>query len=159
MSKKKWTEEKIISEIRRVMKLLGRSDRLPSAREIRKYSTCYDSINRSGGLNHYSEILSLPTAGATMSIIFKKTCIICGKEFTTRYRPAKMCSQACRNRSYLLKDRAAIKADPERKEIRTMRDIRPSGAFEKERRARESGLHYADLQKERTLRSVGGVQI
>ena len=159
MSKKKWTEEKIISEIRQVMKLLGLSDRLPSAREIREHSTCYDSINKSGGLKHYSEILNLPTAGATMSILFKKTCIICGKEFTTRYRPAKMCSQACRNRSYLLKDRAAIKADPERKEIRTMRDIRPSGAFEKERRARESGLHYADLQKERTLRSVGGVQI
>lgn len=35
--------------------------------------------------------------------------------------------------------------------------IRPSRAFEKEAKAREKGLHYADLQKAETLRMVGGI--
>lgn len=37
--------------------------------------------------------------------------------------------------------------------------IRPSRAFEKEAKAREKGLHYADLQKVETLRMAGGISV
>lgn len=157
--KKKWTDETIIAEIRRVMEVLSISDRLPSAREIRAHSTCYDSINKSGGLKRYSKILNLPTAGSALSIFFRKTCVICGKEFTTRYRPARMCSKACRYRSYLLNDRSATKPEPKRKDIRTMRDIRPSRADQIERELQKQNLHYRDHQMAETLKMVGGVRV
>lgn len=44
------------------------------------------------------------------------------------------------------------------KKVSQNKKIRPSRAFEKEAKAREKGLHYADLQKEETLRIVGGIE-
>ena len=38
-------------------------------------------------------------------------------------------------------------------------DGKPSRAFEIEAEAREKGLHYADIQKAKTLAMVGGVKI
>lgn len=45
----------------------------------------------------------------------------------------------------------------QKKEEAVGQKIRPSKAFEKEREARKQGLHYADLQKEETLRIYGKV--
>lgn len=140
---KKWTDEKIVSEIKRIMKLINIIDRLPTVAEIQRHSTCYDSINKNGGMKWLSEIMNLPVGGDVL--LYTKNCLTCGKEFTSRYRSTQYCSQACRNKSYG-SNRSKPAAKEKHSDIRTMRDVRRSRAFEKENFAREKGLSYADLQ-------------
>lgn len=155
---KKWTDEKLISEIKRVMELLNILDRLPTVRDMQKHSPCYDSIAKSGGMKRLAEMVRLPVAGDV--IVYEKACAICGKPFTSRYRSTRCCSKTCRNKLCLIeKQKPKPEKESRAREIMTMKDVRRSKAFEKEQAARENGMHYADLQKAKTLEMVGGIQL
>jgi hypothetical protein len=43
-----WTLEKVLDEIRRVMDIMGVHDRVPTQKELRKYSTVYAAMQRFG---------------------------------------------------------------------------------------------------------------
>ena len=48
---------------------------------------------------------------------------------------------------------------PEKNDSLAAIEVTPSKAFQIEREARKQGLHYADIQKAKTLAMVGGVQV
>jgi len=106
---------------------------------------------------------------------YTKKCEVCGKEFETQYKHTKLCSPECKKlrlkenkigralkeaaEEYAAREELSGKTEenmenkPEETKKKRQK-IRPSRAFEIEAKAREQGKHYADLQKEETLRMV-----
>ncbi len=87
-----------------------------------------------------------------------RKCEICGKEFTPKAGNAKFCSEECRKQreKFYIENRKPRKREPE---IKPKEKVRPSKAFDIEAEARKEGKHYADIQKEQTLKMVGKVEI
>lgn len=157
MSQPKWTDETIIKEIKRVMELCGITDRMPTFKELGKHSKCGASLLKKGGIHRYGYMMGLPVAVRTTK--YNLVCAECGKEFVSKSATRKYCSQDCSKLA--ARRRVAINnAKPKKrnKEIRKMRDVRPSKAFALEQQARDNWMHYADIQKAKTLEMVGGVQ-
>lgn len=171
MGKTKWTEERLEEEIRNVINKLN-LDRMPTAREYKAHSVGgYDTISKLGGLRYFSKQIGLPVAKEVL--VYKHICPVCGKEFESRCATAKYCSDECKSRvqkqcpicstgftgrsKYCSEGCKEIAKKMQARKKRNKYGVRPSGAFEKERRAREQGLHYADIQKAETLRLYGGI--
>lgn len=82
----------------------------------------------------------------------KRNCEICGKLFQPNNISSKLCSEECRT---LSKERTKrIQA----KKKKYMREIKGGGKLDKTvRECRNQGLSYAEMQKNKTLALVGGI--
>lgn len=55
----RWTLERVLDEIRRVMDIMGVHDRLPTQKEIRKYSTVYAAMQKFGTAGEIAAMLGV----------------------------------------------------------------------------------------------------
>lgn len=167
---KKWTEKRLVEEIKAVVKKLE-LNRLPSVKEFKEHANGgYDAINKLGGFPYFSKLLNLPTAKTSLK--YTHTCQVCGKEFQTIRESSRFCSQTCRNKhnakcvicgtptgggSYCSDICRMIAARQRGKVLSNYKGVSPSRAFQKEREARKRGLHFSDFQKADTLDMAGSI--
>lgn len=81
-----------------------------------------------------------------------QTCVVCGNEFIGS-DGKKYCSKECKRKG-MVRVYQGRRIEKQEEPIK-----RESRLMEKERAARQQGLHYADMQKAETLQMVGVVGI
>lgn len=89
-------------------------------------------------------------------------CIICGREFEAQRSTRTLCDDPdCRRKRKKITSGLARSGDDFAvgNQIFSGIMVTPGRCGEKEAEARKQGKHYADLQKEETLRLVGKIKI
>lgn len=87
-----------------------------------------------------------------------RTCVICGRQFTQEIntgQPKKYCSDECK-RIGANKNSRRIRAEriDKRKASKAMKGVIVGKLDERLAEARERGMSYAELQKEKTMQKV-----
>ena len=88
-----------------------------------------------------------------------RDCPICGRRFYS-VKSKKYCTTECcqeGNRRYARKRQEELKSTKNDNLLKE--NIRKSNAGKIEREARKRGLHYADIQKQKTLAMIGRIEI
>lgn len=173
-------QKAIIDKILACKETLG-LDTLPTARQLAGFGIHSNQLMSVGGLSEVSRITGIPMKGRAYAR-GKKAKKLSEAEIIQKILGSKealgidhmptvlQCYEIGLTQNHLKRIGGLTRVSREygipfkrtgrepKKALGAGQRIRPSRAFEKEREARKQGLHYADLQKEETLRIYGRIE-
>lgn len=174
LAKKSWTEAEVLAEVQRVQEKL-RIQRIPSIKELKAHSDCYNALNKYGGLRWAAEQLELDTNRRsshnwTFETIVEEIKYVMQVQGITARMPSYSEIMEVSTCYGSLKKFGGSKAiadaigvpygkRPPKKEPSAndeMKNIKKSKAFKQQK---EKATPYGDIQRKETLAMVGTIDL